>query len=110
LKHVVILAALISLVFLAGNSVAEAARAVVAETVNVRSGPSTAHRVTGRLRAGETVNVTHCAPSRRWCHVQSRRTRDGWVRSWYLDPVRGGSNRPGTICFYGRRGHICLSR
>jgi len=72
----------------------EAARAVVTANVSVRSGQSTQYRVVGRLRSGERVNVTRCAPSRRWCHVQSRRTRDGWVSSRYLDRIRGGSNGP----------------
>ena len=35
----------------------------------------TQHRKVGRLRTGDRVNVTRCAPSRRWCHVQSRRAR-----------------------------------
>jgi uncharacterized protein YraI len=89
---------------------AEAARAVAVANVTVRAGPGVQHRTVGRLRAGERVNVTRCASSRRWCHVQSRRTRDGWVSSRYLDRVRGGSNRPSGICFYGQRGQICLSR
>ncbi|GLS30291.1 SH3 domain-containing protein [Mesorhizobium albiziae] len=110
LKQIAIVAALASSTTFVGAFPVEAARAVVTGNVSVRSGPSTQYRVVGRLRTGDRVNVTRCAPSRRWCHVQSRRTRDGWVSSRYLDRVRGGPNRPGSICFYGARGQICLSR
>ncbi len=90
---------------------AEAARAVVTGNPSVRSGPSSDYRVIGRLRSGDRVDVTRCARSQRWCHVQSRHTRNGWVRSRYLDRIRGSSpGRPSTgICFFGRHGKICLN-
>jgi SH3 domain protein len=97
---------------LAGIVPAEAARAVVtANNVQLRSGPSSSYRVVGRVHRGDRVNVTRCAPSGRWCHVQPRSMRSGWIRTRYLDRIRGGSvGRPGSICFYGSRGHVCLSR
>lgn len=96
----------------AGIVPAEAARAVVtANNVQVRSGPSTSYRVIGRLHRRDRVNVTRCHRSGRWCHVQPRHMRSGWVHSRYLDRVRGGSvGRPGSICFHGARGHVCLHR
>lgn len=109
-KQIAILAALAATTIAMPVMPAEVARAVVTGNVDVRSGPGPRHRVVGRLRAGERVNVTRCASSRRWCHVQSRRTRDGWVNSRLLDRVRGGPKRPGGICFFGARGRICLGR
>lgn len=110
LKHLVMLAALASATVLAGSLAAEAAPARTTANVSVRSGPGTHYRIVGHLRAGDRVNVSRCASSRRWCHVQSRRTRNGWVNSRFLDRVRGGSNRRTDICFYGQRGHVCLTR
>ena len=88
----------------------EAARAVVTNSARVYAGPGSDFRVVGRLRGGDRVNVTRCARSRRWCQVQSRHTRDGWVRSVNLDRVRGGRgpNPRGGICFFGSRGQVCL--
>jgi len=90
----------------------QAAPAVVtANNVQLRAGPSSSYRVVGRLRVRERVNVTRCMTSGRWCHVQPRGMRSGWLRARYLDPVRWGSaNRPGSICFHGARGHVCLNR
>jgi uncharacterized protein YraI len=95
-----------------GAEPAQAAAAVVtANNVQLRTGPGTSYRVVGRLRLRERVNVTRCIPSGRWCHVQPRGFRSGWVRARYLDPVRWGSpGRRGSICFHGSRGHACLNR
>lgn len=109
-KQLAILTALAATTVVIPVLPAEAARAVVTGNVSVRSGPGPDHRVVGRLRTGERVNVTRCASSRRWCHVQSRRTRDGWVNSRSLDRVRGGPRRTGGICFFGARGEICIGR
>ena len=90
---------------------AHAARAVVSESTTVRSGPGSDYRSLGRLRAGDRVTVNRCASSRRWCHVSSRRTSNGWVRSRSLDRISG--SRPGGregICFFGRRGEVCINR
>jgi hypothetical protein len=106
LKQIAIVAALASVTTFVGVFPVEAARAVVTGNASVRSGPSTQYRKVGRLRTGDRVNVTRCTPSRRWCHVQSRRAPHGWVSSRYLDRIRGGSSRPGSICFYGARGQI----
>jgi uncharacterized protein YraI len=110
LKHIVMLFGLASATVLAGGVSVEAAPARTTANLVVRSGPGAHYRIVGHLRAGDRVNVTRCAPSRRWCHVQSRRTRNGWVNARFLDRVRGGSNRPSGICFYGQRGQICLTR
>lgn len=84
---------------------------VTASNVQLRAGPGSSYRVVGRLRARERVNVTRCASAGRWCRVQPRTRQSGWVRSRYLDPVRRGSfNRPGSICFHGARGHVCVTR
>ncbi len=94
-----------------GIAPAEAARAVVVDSTSVRSGPGSDFRTVGRLRAGDRINVTRCDSSRRWCHVESRHTRSGWVRSRDIDHIRGSApGRPGGICFFGRRGEVCLSR
>jgi uncharacterized protein YraI len=110
-KEIAKLGILATAITFAGILSAEAARAVVASSTSVRSGPSSDYRVIGRLRSGDRVNVTRCARSHRWCHVQSRNTRNGWVRSRDLDRIRG--SRPGSpstgICFFGRRGQICLN-
>lgn len=110
MKQMATLAALAATTMVIPVLPAQAARAVVTGNVNVRTGPSPDHRVIGRLRAGERVNVTRCAPSRRWCHVQSRRTRDGWVNSRFLDRVRGTPRRSGGICFFGSHGEVCIGR
>ena len=109
-KQIAILAALAAATIVMPALPAEAARAVVTRNVDIRSGPGNQHRVIGRLRSGERVDVNRCASSRRWCHVQSRRSRGGWVNARFLDRVRGGSRRSSGICFYGARGQICLSR
>lgn len=110
-KGLAALSVLVTAVTFSGMLSAEAARAVVTGSTNVRSGPSSDYRVIGRVRSGDRVNITRCARSHRWCHVQSRHTRNGWVRSWYLDRISG--SRPGNpstgICFFGRRGQICLN-
>jgi uncharacterized protein YraI len=95
---------------LSGTVSAEAATARVTGTVQVRSGPGNSYRSVGQLRRGDRVNVTRCS-SRRWCHVQTRHTRNGWVNSRFLDRVSGGNNdRRGSVCFYGARGYVCLGR
>jgi uncharacterized protein YraI len=96
----------------AGRLPAEAARAVVVGNAALRTGPGTEYRVITRLRSGELVNVTSCARSRRWCHVQPRRFRSGWVASQFLDRVRGGrrGSRSSGICFFSNHGEVCLSR
>ena len=109
-KQMAILAALAATTMVLPVVPAEAARAVVTRSVDVRSGPGPKHRVVWRQRGGERVNVTRCASSRRWCHVESRRTRDGWVNSRFLDRVRGTPRRSGGICFFGAHGQICLGR
>jgi hypothetical protein len=110
LKEVVTLGALAATITFTGAVAAEAARAVVFGNPVVRSGPSQDYRAVGRLRSGDRVNITRCARSQRWCHVQSRHTRNGWVRSRYLDRISGSRPGPSTgICFFGRRGKICLN-
>lgn len=94
---------------LVGAGPALAARAVVVESTSVRSGPGSNYRSLGRVRSGDRVTINRCSGSRRWCHINSPRTRNGWVRSQALDRIgRGGSNRRGGICFFGRRGEICI--
>ena len=91
-----------SAIALTGALPAEAATARVMGNTQVRSGPSISYRVVGQLRRGDRVNVSRCSSSRRWCHVQARRTRNGWVNSRFLDRVSGShGNRPGSVCFYG---------
>ncbi len=111
-KTIVTLGVLAGAIVFTGTLSAEAARAVVAESTNVRSGPGSSNRVIGRVRSGDRVNITRCDRSHRWCHIEARNTRNGWVRSWYLDRVSG--SRPGDrssgICFFGRRGEICVNR
>jgi len=110
-KKVATLAVLAGTIMFTGTLSAEAARAVVAENTTVHSGPGSQHRIVGIVRSGDRVNITRCDRSHRWCHVESRRIRNGWVRSWYLDRISG--SRPGDrsgICFFGRRGEICLNR
>ncbi|MBS3647816.1 SH3 domain-containing protein [Pseudaminobacter sp. 19-2017] len=111
LKQLAILTALAGAITPIAVSPVEAARAVVTRSTNVHSGPGSDFRVIGRVRGGDRVNVTRCASSRRWCRVQSRHTRDGWVRSRFLDRVsRRGPNRRGGICFFGAHGEVCLGR
>jgi len=96
---------------LVGAGPALAARAVVVESTTVRSGPGSDFRSLGRVRAGDRVTINRCSGSRRWCHINSRRTRDGWVRSRALDRIGGGrSSNRGGICFFGRRGEVCINR
>jgi uncharacterized protein YraI len=110
MKQLMFLALIVSAAAFVYAVPAEAARAVVTQNVNVRAAANTNSPVVGRLLRGDRVNVARCASSGRWCRVQSRRTRDGWVRSRYLDRVPGSSSRRGGICFYGQRGHVCLGR
>lgn len=109
-KQIAVLVALAATMMAMPVLPAEAARAVVTRSVDVRSGPSPQHRIVGRLRAGDRVDVTRCASSGRWCHVQSRHTRNGWVNARALDRVRGSSSRSSGICFFGANGQVCLSR
>lgn len=111
-KTIATLSVLTGTIMFAGTLPVEAARAVVAESTNVRSGPGSSNRVVGRVRSGDRVNITRCDRSHRWCHIETRRTRNGWVRSWYLDRVSGSrpGNRSSGICFFGRRGEVCVNR
>ena len=103
--------AVVSATVLSGAIEAQAARAVVTDTVNVRSGPGTEYRTVGRLHRGDRVEVTRCTQSRRWCHVERRRGRDGWVSSRYLSRVGGGGgHHQGGICFYSAHGYVCLGQ
>ena len=68
---------------------AEAATARVTAATQVRSGPGTSYRAVGQVRRGDRVNVTRCSSARRWCHIQSRHSRNGWVNSRFLDRVSG---------------------
>lgn len=95
---------------LTGAIPAQAASARVTGAVQVRSGPGTSYRAVGQLRRGDRVTVNRCASSRRWCHVQSRHSRSGWVNSRLLDRVPGQGSRRGGVCFYGTRGYMCLGR
>lgn len=118
---------------LAGVSIAEARGAVVTGTVNMRTGPGTEYRVIDRLYRGDRVRIDGCTRSGRWCKVDQRRGRDGWVSSRYLRP-RGGGWRPGgghyggggyrpgggyyggghhggggaSFCFHGGGGYFCF--
>ncbi len=111
-RKIVTLAVRAGTIIFTGTLSAEAARAVVTGNTLVRSGPGSDYRVIGRLRSGDRVNITRCARSHRWCYVQARQTRNGWVRSWDLDRVSGSrpGNRSTGICFFGRNGEICLNR
>jgi uncharacterized protein YraI len=98
-------------VALTGALPAEAATARVTGTTQVRSGPGTSYRSVGQVRRGDRVNVTRCSSSRRWCHIQSRHSRNGWVNSRFLDRVSGSHRgRPGSVCFHGAHGYVCLGR
>ena len=111
LKILATISGLAAAALFASGLPAEAARAVIVGNTSLRTGPGSDYRVIGRLRSGERVNVTTCARSRRWCHVQPRRLHSGWVASRSLDRVKGsGPSRPGRgICFFGSRGEICLN-
>lgn len=112
LKQLLSIAVVIGAMALAGVAEAQAASAVVTNTVQLRSGPGLNYRVVGRLHARERVRVNRCDRSLRWCHVEPRRGRTGWVSSRFLDRVGGIGQRPGrgSVCFYGARGHLCLGR
>lgn len=112
LKRLLSIAVVFCAMALAGVAEAQAASAIVTNTVQLRSGPGTNYRVIGRVHARERVRVTRCARSLRWCHVEPRRGRSGWISSRFLDRVSGGHHRPGrgTICFHGAHGHMCLGR
>lgn len=118
----------VAALFLTGVQFAEAARAIVTQSVNIRSGPGPEYRVVGRADRGDRVNVTRCTRSQRWCHIEQRRGRDGWVSSRFLSHRGGGGGgghwsggghggghgggghgRPGGVCFYGAHGYICLN-
>lgn len=112
LKQLLSIAVVVGAMALAGVAEAQAASAVVTNTVQLRSGPGTNYRVIGRVHARERVRVNRCDRSLRWCQVQPRRGRTGWVNSRFLDRVGGVGHRPGrgSVCFYGARGHLCLGR
>lgn len=118
LKQIVAIVTLAAATSLTGIVSAEAARATVTANVNVRAGPGTDFRVVNRLRAGDRVEVRQCNRSGRWCQIDVRRGRDGWVSSRYLShrgSGRPGSSwdgrpRPGSICFHGAHGQICIAR
>ena len=122
LRQLAAAVALAAATFLATVPHAEAARAFITATVNLRSGPGSEYRVIDRLHRGDRVEITHCTQSRRWCHIERRRGRDGWVSSRFLTHRGGGGgqhwgggghgggqNRPGSICFHGAHGHICIT-
>lgn len=115
LKTIALSAAIACGALFAGANHALATPAVATQTVNVRTGPGLDYRVIDRLYRGDRVQVTHCASSRRWCYVRHR-GRDGWVSSRYLHRIGGGGHYrpdrphpPGSICFYGAYGYICLN-
>jgi len=109
LKQLAVLALIAGATAFVNAAPAEAARAMVTRNVNVRAAATSNSRVVGRLFRGDRVTVTRCTAGR-WCRVQARRTRDGWVSSRYLDRVPGSAVSRGGICFYGQRGRVCLGR
>lgn len=111
LKKLLSIAIIFGAMTFGGVVEAQAASAVVTNTVQLRAGPGTRYRVVGRVQARERVHVSRCDRSLRWCQVEPRRGRIGWINSRFLDRV-SGSHRPGrgSVCFYGARGHICISR
>lgn len=118
LKQFVALTALATATAFIGTLPAEAARAVATGNVYVRSGPGSQHRIVGWLRPGERVEIARCDRAGRWCRIEQRRGRDGWVRSRYLShrgsggrhSSWGGRHRSNEICFHGTHGSICLGR
>ena len=112
--NVVVAAALaVAMSFGAVAPAAAAARAIVTTELNVRAGPGVQYHVVGKLYRGDRVRIRRCTQSGRWCFVDRRHGRDGWVSARYLrvsDPgYPGGPSRPGSICFYGPLGYICVS-
>ncbi|KAA0698009.1 hypothetical protein DTW90_17985 [Neorhizobium sp. P12A] len=108
--RIIVAAFFASAVALAGALPAEAATARVTGTTQVRSGPGTSYRSVGQVRRGDRVFVNRCSSSRRWCRIEPRHSRSGWVNSRFLDRVSGSRSRRGGVCFYGSSGYICLGR
>ena len=116
LRHFAAAIALAAASFFTTLPAAQAAGATATATVNLRSGPGTNFHVIGRVHRGDRVFITRCQNSGRWCHVERRNGRDGWMSSRYLS-VRGGNHwrghghhRRGSICFHSAHGHVCVNR
>lgn len=76
---------------LAATTVANAATAVTAATINMRTGPSVSYPVITAIPRGAVVEVYACLRSRPWCDVVWDGWR-GWVSARYLR-YTGGSYR-----------------
>jgi len=109
-KQFAVLALIASATTLVYSAPAEAARAMVTRNANVHVNPNADSRIVNRLFRGDRVTVIRCGSAGRWCRVDPRRGRDGWVRSRNLDRIPGSGARRGGVCFYGERGRICLGR
>lgn len=72
------------LALLLGGVAAQAAEAVAASALNVRSGPGPSYRIVDTLRPGQVVDVQRCQGT--WCFVE-KSGPDGWVSANYLGPA-----------------------
>ncbi|GAA5097463.1 SH3 domain-containing protein [Bartonella acomydis] len=63
------------------TTVSGAANAFVTRNLNLRTGPSTKHKLRGLIPTGETVFVQTCKGN--WCHIKYK-AKTGWVSSRYL--------------------------
>lgn len=61
------------------------------DTLNLRAGPSTSHRVLSTAQNGDTLRNLGCtvAGGTRWCQVEGRRGNRGWVAGRYLAEASG---------------------
>ena len=76
-------AALAATILVASAAAAFAAPAIVSGNANVRAGAGTNYPVVSHVAYGQSVNVSNCTPSGKWCYVQ-KSGKDGWVSSQFL--------------------------
>lgn len=69
------------------------------DTLNIRSGASTANAIIGTVRNGDTLRNFGCAMngSTRWCQVQTASGIQGWVAGRYLHESFGTAEQPITL-------------
>ncbi len=80
-------------------SAGTASAAVVTNSLNLRSGPSTRYHVIDTMPSGAHVNILNCSGS--WCRVAFRGER-GWASGHYLTGSRSARYDRGRRSYRGR--------
>jgi uncharacterized protein YraI len=88
MRKLLILSAATAALISAGSAYADT-MATASRDLNVRAGPGTQNPVIGVIGSGQSVNISGCEQSGRWCTVAFD-GGEGWVSARYLAGIEAG--------------------